>query len=38
MLYFTVQVIDRVHLARILRALRRVPEVLRLARYINPKH
>ncbi len=38
MLYFTVQVTDRVHLARILRALRRVPEVLRLARYINPKH
>lgn len=38
MLYFTVQVTDRVHLARILRALRRVPEVLRLARYINPKN
>lgn len=38
MLYFTVQVTDRVHLARILRALRRVPEVLRLARYINPHH
>ncbi|HEY8856628.1 MAG TPA: bifunctional (p)ppGpp synthetase/guanosine-3',5'-bis(diphosphate) 3'-pyrophosphohydrolase [Rugosibacter sp.] len=38
MLYFTVQVTDRIHLARILRALRRVPEVIRLARYINPKH
>ena len=38
MLYFTVQVTDRVHLARILRALRRIPEVIRLARYINPKH
>lgn len=37
-LYFTVQVTDRVHLARILRALRRVPEVLRLTRYINPHH
>lgn len=37
-LYFTVQTTDRVHLARILRALRRVPEVLRLARYVHPKH
>jgi guanosine-3',5'-bis(diphosphate) 3'-pyrophosphohydrolase len=38
MLYFTVQVTDRVHLARILRALRRVPEVLRLSRYLNSNH
>lgn len=37
-LYFTVQVTDRVHLAHILRALRRVPEVLRLARYNNSHH
>lgn len=37
-LYFTVQTTDRVHLARILRALRRVPEVFRLARYVHPKH
>ena len=31
-LYFTLQVSNRVHLARILRALRRIPEVLRISR------
>ncbi|MDO8346392.1 MAG: bifunctional (p)ppGpp synthetase/guanosine-3',5'-bis(diphosphate) 3'-pyrophosphohydrolase [Rugosibacter sp.] len=36
-IYFTVQVSDRIHLARVLRALRRVPEVVRVARYINPQ-
>lgn len=36
-LYFTVEVTDRVHLARVLRALRRVPEVVRIARYVNSK-
>lgn len=35
--YFTLQVSDRVHLARVLRALRRVPEVLRVARHNNPQ-
>ncbi|MFA4970004.1 MAG: ACT domain-containing protein, partial [Sulfuritalea sp.] len=37
-LFFTLQVTDRIHLARILRALRRVPEVVRITRYVNPKH
>ncbi len=37
-LFFTLQVTDRVHLARILRALRRVPEVVRIARYVDKKH
>ncbi len=37
-LYFTVQVTDRIHLARILRALRRVPEVMRISRHVNPKN
>ena len=32
MLYFTLQVSDRIHLARVLKALRREPEVLRIAR------
>lgn len=36
-LYFTLEVTDRIHLARILRTLRRVPEVVRIARHINPK-
>ncbi|MGE5469011.1 MAG: RelA/SpoT family protein [Ignavibacteria bacterium] len=31
-LYFTLQVSDRLHLARILRSLRRIPEVVRIAR------
>jgi len=31
-LYFTLQVSNRVHLARILRALRRIPEVVRISR------
>ncbi|HEX8963315.1 MAG TPA: bifunctional (p)ppGpp synthetase/guanosine-3',5'-bis(diphosphate) 3'-pyrophosphohydrolase, partial [Rhodocyclaceae bacterium] len=31
-LYFTLQVGDRIHLARILRSLRRIPEVVRIAR------
>ncbi len=31
-LYFTLQVADRVHLARILRSLRRIPDVVRIAR------
>jgi hypothetical protein len=30
-------VTDRTHLARILRALRRVPEVVRITRYVDPK-
>jgi guanosine-3',5'-bis(diphosphate) 3'-pyrophosphohydrolase len=37
-LFFTLQVTDRVHLARILRALRRVPEVVRIARYVDKKN
>ena len=37
-LFFTLQVTGRVHLARILRALRRVPEVVRIARYVDKKH
>jgi guanosine-3',5'-bis(diphosphate) 3'-pyrophosphohydrolase len=37
-LYFTIEVSDRVHLARVLRTLRRVPEVLRIGRYVNPKN
>jgi guanosine-3',5'-bis(diphosphate) 3'-pyrophosphohydrolase len=36
-LFFTLQVTDRSHLARILRALRRVPEVVRITRYVDPK-
>ena len=36
-LFFTLQVSDRVHLARILRALRRIPEVVRITRYVDPK-
>ena len=35
-LYFTLQVTDRIHLARILRALRRVPEVTRIHRQAEP--
>lgn len=35
-LYFTLQVTDRIHLARILRALRRVPEVIRIHRHAAP--
>ncbi len=35
-LYFTLQVTDRIHLARILRSLRRVPEVLRIHRHAQP--
>jgi guanosine-3',5'-bis(diphosphate) 3'-pyrophosphohydrolase len=31
-LYFTLQVGDRIHLARILRSLRRIPQVVRIAR------
>ena len=31
-LYFTLQVSNRVHLARILRALRHIPEVVRISR------
>ncbi|WP_341676786.1 bifunctional (p)ppGpp synthetase/guanosine-3',5'-bis(diphosphate) 3'-pyrophosphohydrolase [Niveibacterium sp. SC-1] len=31
-IYFTVQVSDRPHLARVMRALRRIPEVVRIAR------
>jgi len=31
-LYFTLQVTDRVHLARIMRALRHIPEVVRISR------
>ncbi|HEX8987984.1 MAG TPA: ACT domain-containing protein, partial [Rhodocyclaceae bacterium] len=31
-LYFTLQVSDRMHLARIMRSLRRIPEVIRIAR------
>jgi guanosine-3',5'-bis(diphosphate) 3'-pyrophosphohydrolase len=37
-LFFTLQVTDRIHLARILRALRRVPEVVRITRYVDTKH
>jgi guanosine-3',5'-bis(diphosphate) 3'-pyrophosphohydrolase len=36
-LYFTLQVADRPHLARILRALRRIPEVLRIHRYVEKR-
>jgi guanosine-3',5'-bis(diphosphate) 3'-pyrophosphohydrolase len=35
-LYFTLQVKDRIHLARILRALRRIPEVVRIHRHAEP--
>ncbi|MGE5384407.1 MAG: RelA/SpoT family protein [Betaproteobacteria bacterium] len=31
-LYFTIQVADRLHLARVMRALRRIPDVMRIAR------
>jgi guanosine-3',5'-bis(diphosphate) 3'-pyrophosphohydrolase len=37
-LFLTLQVTDRVHLARILRALRRIPEVVRITRYVDTKH
>jgi guanosine-3',5'-bis(diphosphate) 3'-pyrophosphohydrolase len=37
-LFFTVQVTGRLHLARILRALRRIPEVVRITRYVDSKH
>ena len=37
-LFFTLQVTDRIHLARILRSLRRVPEVVRITRYVDSKH
>ena len=36
-LYFTLQVTGRSHLARILVALRRVPDVVRINRYVNAK-
>jgi hypothetical protein len=36
-LFFTLQVTDRVHLARILRALRRIPEVVRITRYVDKR-
>ncbi len=36
-LFFTLQVSDRVHLAHILRALRRIQEVVRITRYVDPK-
>lgn len=36
-LFFTLQVSDRLHLARILRALRRIPEVVRITRYNDSK-
>ncbi len=36
-LFFTLQVTDRIHLARILRSLRRVPEVVRITRYVDAK-
>ena len=36
-LYFTVQVSDRPHLARILRSLRRIPEVLRIHRFVEKR-
>ena len=36
-LFFTLQVTDRIHLARILRALRRVPEVVRITRIVDSK-
>jgi len=31
-IYFTLQVSDRLHLARLMRAVRRIPEVVRIAR------
>jgi guanosine-3',5'-bis(diphosphate) 3'-pyrophosphohydrolase len=37
-LFFTLQVTDRIHLALILRALRRIPEVIRITRYVDSKH
>jgi (p)ppGpp synthase/HD superfamily hydrolase len=37
-LFFTLQVSDRIHLALILRALRRIPEVIRITRYVDSKH
>ncbi|MCF8199579.1 MAG: bifunctional (p)ppGpp synthetase/guanosine-3',5'-bis(diphosphate) 3'-pyrophosphohydrolase [Sulfuritalea sp.] len=37
-LFFTLQVSGRMHLARILRSLRRVPEVVRIARCVDSKH
>ena len=37
-LFFTMQVTDRIHLAHILRALRRIPEVIRITRYVDTKH
>ncbi len=36
--YFTVQVTDRVHLAKIIRSLRCIPEVLRIHRVTEPRH
>ena len=36
--YFTVQVTDRVHLAKIMRSLRRIPEVMRIHRVTEPRH
>jgi guanosine-3',5'-bis(diphosphate) 3'-pyrophosphohydrolase len=36
-LYFTLQVTDRIHLARVMRALRRIQEVLRINRFVE-KH
>ena len=36
-LFFTLQVSDRVHLAHILRALRRIQEVIRITRYVDTK-
>jgi hypothetical protein len=34
-LFFTLQVSDRVHLAHILRSVRRIPEVVRITRYVD---
>jgi guanosine-3',5'-bis(diphosphate) 3'-pyrophosphohydrolase len=31
-MHFTLQVANRMHLARIMRALRRIPEVIRISR------
>jgi guanosine-3',5'-bis(diphosphate) 3'-pyrophosphohydrolase len=36
-LFFTLQVSDRVHLAHILRSVRRIPEVVRITRYVETK-
>ncbi len=36
-IYFTLQVTDRLHLARIMRAIRRTPEVVRITRLKSPE-